>query len=144
MWNYNHLLWNNFYSLFHTKPFFVFVQWLGDIDMLPWVIVTNKKLLTKSTSEVWFCFFHHQLNLKPVTRYYFCAIKSINISLDSRLYRNLQLFALCGWREKKVTHFKIPYTRSIYILMYSTWCEHQYHCAFPKSAIFHLIIFNYS
>lgn len=22
VWNYNHLLWNNFYSLFHTRPFF--------------------------------------------------------------------------------------------------------------------------
>lgn len=29
------VLWNNFYSLFHTRPFFVFVQWLGDTDMLP-------------------------------------------------------------------------------------------------------------
>lgn len=43
-----------FIVFFHTKPFFVFVQWLGDTDTLPWVIVTNKMLLTKSTNVVCF------------------------------------------------------------------------------------------
>lgn len=87
-----------FIVFFHTKPFFVFVQWLGDIDTLPWVIVTNKMLLTKSTNVV--CFHpppHHQLCWDPVMRHYFCDLNDEKVESDL-MYSKTQ-------RKTWVTHF---------------------------------------